>query len=411
MKIEVGTVKGFQDFLPPLSLKRAAVKQIIEKYFRLYGFQSIETPIVEFDELMKSDSPGEEDQAVSDRFRLKDRGGRNLGLRYEFTFQLARILKENPNIKLPFRRSQIGEVFRDEPVSTGRFRQFTQCDIDIVGDSSVEADAECLAAFSDILKELKIKAEIEINNRKLLNSIIESVEIKKVKKIMTELDKIEKVGEDSVKMNLKKYADTNQILTLFKLLRKDLKFYKSNAFEGAEELEDLMEECKIRGIKVKFNPFLVRGLGYYTGNIFEIKLEKGKSIAGGGRYDKSVGKYLTFNIPAVGISFGLERITELANVKPEIVPKALLISINQNTETVKLAKTLRKKAISCISMSGKPTKSLEYANSLNIPYVVFIGSEEMESKKFKLKNMATGSEKLLSEKHLIKALSKTNREQ
>ena len=175
MKIEIDTVKGFQDILPPESLKRKAVQEVIEKYYKLYGFLPVETPIVEFDELMKPDTLEENpDEAVSDRFKLKDRAGRNLGLRYEFTFQLARIFKQNPNIKLPFRRYQIGPNFRDEPIGPGRFRQFTQCDADIIGDSSMEADAECLAMISDILKELQIEAEIEVNNRKLLNSIIES---------------------------------------------------------------------------------------------------------------------------------------------------------------------------------------------------------------------------------------------
>src|SRR3972149_149307 len=133
MKIEVDTVKGFQDILPPESLKRDSVRKIIEKHFRLHGFAPIETPVIEFDELMKPDTINEEDEAVSDRFRLNDRAGRNLGLRYEFTFQLARIFKSNPNIKLPFRRFQIGQIFRDEPVGAGRFRQFTQCDVDIMG--------------------------------------------------------------------------------------------------------------------------------------------------------------------------------------------------------------------------------------------------------------------------------------
>src|SRR3989338_6810150 len=168
MNIEIDTVKGFRDFLPPESLKREVVVETIKKYFELYGFLPVETPVVEFDELMRSDSLDDEDEAVSDRFRLKDRAGRNLGLRYEFTFQLARIFKQYPNIKLPFRRYQVGPIFRDEPIAADRFRQFVQCDIDIVGDASIKADAECLAVVADILKELKIDSEINVNNRKLL---------------------------------------------------------------------------------------------------------------------------------------------------------------------------------------------------------------------------------------------------
>src|SRR3989344_1333231 len=286
MNIEVENVKGFQDFLPPESLKRDAVRKVVEKYFKLYGFSPIETPIVEFDELMKGDNLDEEDGAVSDRFRLKDRGGRNLGLRYEFTFQLARILKQNPNLKLPFKRYQIGENFRDEPIRVGRTRQFTQCDIDIIGDASISADAECLSVLAEILKELKIeKYEIKINNRKLMNAVIESVEISQTRNVMRELDKIGKIGEDEVKANLKKYTSANQVITLFKILEKPLEFFKENAFAGADEIEQLIKYCNMYSIKVKFDPFLVRGFSYYTGNVFEFITEKKTAVIGGGRYD------------------------------------------------------------------------------------------------------------------------------
>jgi len=406
MKIEIDTVKGFQDFLPPKSLKRQAVKEIIEKWFKLYGFLPVETPVIEFSEIMPSEG---NDGAVSDTFKLKDRGKRDLGLRYEFTFQLARIFKQNPNIKLPFKRYQIGEVFRDEPVSSTRFRQFTQCDADIIGDSSANADAECLALASDILKELKIKdVEIQVNNRKLLSSLIQSVEISNPEEVMKELDKIEKIGEDVVKSNLRKYASPNQIITFFKLLSKDVKFYSQNAFEGVEELEELFETCSQYKIDVKFNPFLARGLSYYTGNIFEIKQSKRDTLIGGGRYDKSVGRYLNRDIPAVGISFGLERLTQVADVKIPSIVKVILISISQEKSTIFLAKKLRKSNISCITTFEKPSKALEYANSYNIPYAVFVGEEEIQSKKFKLKNLETGEEKLFTEKQLIKMLSKQN---
>ena len=404
MTIEIDRVKGFQDILPPESLKRSKVKEIIERYFRLYGFLPVETPIIEFDETMRSDTLEKEDEAVSDRFRLKDRGGRNLGLRYEFTFQLARLFKQNPNIKLPFRRYQIGEVFRDEPIGQGRFRQFTQCDADIIGDSSIESEAECLTMLTDILKELKINAEIQINNRKLLASIIESVEIKEINAVMRELDKLEKQGEDMIKSNMLKYADSNRIITLFKLLQKDLKFYIENAFDGAKEIEELIEECARYGVKVKFNPFMIRGLGYYTGNIFEVRGSGKNSIAAGGRYDKLVGKYTNKEISAVGISFGLDRICELAQVKTVGI-KVLVISLNQDKEMIKTGKLLRKSGISCITTSEKAGKALEYANSLQIPYVIFIGDEELQKKKFKLKEMKSGTEKYLAEKQLIKMLS------
>lgn len=415
MKLEVSTVKGFQDYLPPESQKRAFIEKIIKKHYRLYGFLPVETPIMEFDELMRPDPlvAEPEDEAVADRFRLKDRGGRNLGLRYEFTFQLARIFKENPNIKLPLKRYQIGPVFRDEPIRAGRTRQFIQCDADIIGDPSINADAECISLISDILKELKIEAEIQVNNRKLLNSIIESVEILEKEQVMRELDKIEKIGADEVKANLRKYTTTNQIVTLFKLLEKDISFFQENAFDGAEELSELFKKCRFYGIKTKFSPSLVRGLSYYTGNIFEFVVPgKKTSIAGGGRYDKSVGKYSNREIPAVGISFSLESLMglceqEIAKLKIPIYPKCLIISINEEEESIKLSRRLRKENISCSLSLEKVGKALEYANSLCIPYVIFIGEEEISKDKFKLRNMLSGEEKFLSEKQIISKLRKS----
>ena len=406
MKYEVDIVKGFQDFLPPDSIKRDAIKKVISKWFKLYGFVPVETPVIEFDETMRTDAlPSEtEDEAVSERFRLQDRGGRKLGLRYEFTFQLARIFKQNPNIKLPFKRYQIGEVFRDEPVTQKRFKQFTQCDVDIVGDYETKADAECLALFSDILKELNIDCEIQVNNRRLLEAIIESVELKNSRNVMKELDKMEKLGEDEVKTNLRKYGSINQIITLFKLLEKNMEFFKENSFDGVDELQSLIDECKLQGVQIKINPFLARGLSYYTGNIFEVKSQDKYSIAAGGRYDKTVGKYLNKNIPAVGISFGLERLTDLAKITPKIIPQVLIVSINQNAEAIKLAKKLRKEKISCSIERSKPSSSLDYANSLAIPYAIFVGKDEIESKKFKLKDMSSGIEESLNEKQLLKKL-------
>lgn len=409
MIFEPDTVKGFQDFLPPESEKRTAIRKVIEETFSKYGFRPMETPIIEFDELMRGDSLNQEDEAVSDRFRLRDKGNRNLGLRFELTFQLARIFKQNPNLKLPFKRYQIGKSFRDEPTSATRFREFTQCDIDIIGSKNIQADAECLATFSDILKTLKVDSEIEINNRKLLAAIIDSVKIREAPAVMRELDKLEKVGEDTVKANLKKYADTTQILTLFKILEKPLSFFVRNMFAGAEDLENLQDLGKIYGFQTTFNPFMIRGLGYYTGNIFEVKVKDSKdTIGAGGRYDKTVGKFSGKDIPAVGISFGLERLSSLVKSGDLKIQRAktIIISLEKDTETIKLAQKLRKSGISCITYFKKAGKALEYANSQEIPYAIFIGKEEISAKKYKLKNLDSGDEELLTEKAIISKLKK-----
>lgn len=412
--IEVDTVKGFSDYLLPESLKRRKIKKIVVKWFERFGFVPIETPIVEYDDLMRGDAlPSEgEDEAISDRFRLTDKGGRNLGLRYEFTFQLGRIFKQNPNIKLPFKRYQIGSVFRDEPIRAGRTREFTQCDVDIVGDSSVNAEAETLAVMTEILKEVGVKNySIEVNSRALLQEVIESVEIKDIKPVMREIDKLDKIGEDAVKANLKKYTTPNQIITLFKLLEKDLRFFSDNNFSGAEELESLIETLGFYGIKVKFNPTMVRGLGYYTGNIFEFYTPKKNTIMGGGRYDASVGKFSNKEISAVGISFSIEALMglfpeEVSKLESESLPKLLIISISQEKPAIVLAGKLRKRGVKCTLSFDKPGKAMEYANSYKIPFVVFVGQEEVGNKKFKLKDMVSGKEQLMGEAQLIKALSK-----
>jgi histidyl-tRNA synthetase len=397
MPIEL--VKGFRDVLPPESLKRQKIKEIIEKNFKLFGFLPIETPTIEYEELAKGDN--ERDSAVSDRFRLTDRGNRDLSLRYEFTFQLKRIFKENPNIKLPFRRYQIGNVFRDEPVEKDRYREFIQCDADIIGDTSIKADAECLAVTDKICKELKIDYKLIINNRKLINDILKRLEISDVQNVLREIDKIPKIGEDAVKQELIRYADKSQIFDLFKVLQKDISFFAKEKFRGAEEILELLKICKGYGINAIFSPYLIRGFSYYTGNIFEGYSDKIKgSLFGGGRYDSSIGRYTSKEIPAVGNSIG--RLLDYPDIKINFLD-CLLISIGQDEKTMNLMNKLRDNSVSCFMMD-KISKALEYANSYSIPFVVFIGEDEVKKKKFKLRNMKTGKEQLLGEKELIKNL-------
>jgi len=265
---------------------------------------------------------------------------------------------------------------------------------------------------SEIFSEIGIKdIEVKVNNRKLLNAIVESVEIDAKQQVLRELDKLEKLGPDEVKLNLKKYASTNQILTLFKLLEKNLEFMRQNAFEGAVELEELIQLAGSMGVKVTFSPTLVRGFSYYTGNIFEV-VKGGKSaLAGGGRYDKSIGKYSNRQISAVGISFSLEALMgicaeELAKLPKEQTTKTVLISIGQDETALKLANKLRSSNISLIMFQGKPGKALEYADAYSIPYAIFLGEEEIEKKKLKLRDLSSGAESMLTEAQVLKKLQK-----
>ena len=234
--------------------------------------------------------------------------------------------------------------------------------------------------------------------------MLESVQITDKKNVMKLLDKMGKIEEDMLKAELRKYADSKQIITLFKILEKDFDFFMENSFDGANELKELKELCRNYGFNIKVNPYMVRGLSYYTGNVFEVKVKNSKStIAGGGRYDKLVGKFIEKEIPAVGISFGLDRITELANVSLEKT-KVIIISLDQDDEAIKLIRKLRKSSISCIPAFGNPSKALEFANSNEIPFAIFLGQQEIEKKKLKLRDMKSGAEKYLTEKQVVKAL-------
>lgn len=381
-------VKGFQDFLGEEARKREKIKEILTSNFKLYGFEPAETPIIEFEEFVKGDN--EYDEAVSDIFKLKDKGERNLALRYELTFQLKRL---SQNKKLPFKRYQIGEVFRDEPVSSNRFRQFTQCDVDVIG-SSTKEEAEILVLTSKTLKSLGINAEINVNNRKLLNSIFKSLGIENPEFVLREIDKLNKQGEDQVKSNLAKFIDKPTIVALFKILRKPLSSLKK--YEGYKELKELIDLCALYKTKINFSSTLARGLSYYNGSVYEVLTKEMKeSICGGG-------SYLVNNIQSTGISFGLERLTQLAKIKLDN-KKVLIININQDKKAIDLAEKLRKKNTPVI-ISEKISKALEYANSQNIPYVIFIGEDEVKKKKFKLRDMKTGKETILKEADLIKEL-------
>ena len=370
-------IKGFRDIED--ANKKFFIRNAIENVFRLYNYNPIETPIIESEEFVRGNNLN--DEAVSNIFKLKDRGERNLALRYEFTFQLKRLAK---NKKLPYKRYQIGEVFRDEPVGPNRWRQFTQCDVDIVG-SSVKDEAELLKICFVILEKLGIKFKIYVNNRKLLNEILDDFKIKDNHKeeLIREIDKIDKLSEREIKENLKKFYAEN-ILLVFKKPEKYFSKYSSY-----KEIKDLEKFCSTYGIKIYFKPFLARGLSYYNGNIFEIKSDKVKETITAG------GSYLTNEIQSTGISFGLDRIESLAEVdyKKE---RVLVISLNQDYKAIEIAEEIRKNNVGCSIFYGKPGKALDYANSYGIEYAIFVGDEEIKKKKFKIKNMKTGKENEVS---------------
>lgn len=380
-------IKGFRDIED--ASKKVAIRNIIENVFNLYNYNSVETPIIESEEFVKGNNLN--DEAVSSIFKLQDRGKRNLALRYEFTFQLKRLSR---NKKLPYKRYQIGEVFRDEPVGPNRWRQFTQCDVDVVG-SSFKDEAEILKISSVILEKLGIKFKINFNNRKLLNEIINDCKIKDDyrNEVIREIDKLDKLSEKEVRLNLKKFG-AEKILYIFKKNEKYFEKYKSY-----EEIKKLKDICAIYKVKINFQPFLARGLSYYNGSIFEIKSNKIKETITAG------GSYLTNGFQSTGISFGLDRLESLAEIDYK-KKKVLAISLNQDKKAIEISEEIRKNNLGCSIFYGKPGKALDYANSYGIEYAIFVGDEEIQKNKFKIKDMKTGKEKEVSFEELKNYFSK-----
>jgi histidyl-tRNA synthetase len=387
-KMKTDLVKGFKDFQGKEAEKRAEIKNIIENMFKVYGFEPAETPIIEYEEFVKGDN--EKDEAVSDIFKLKDRGERELALRYEFTFQLKRLMK---NQKLPYKRYQIGPVFRDEPVAGNRLRQFIQCDVDVVG-STEKDEAEVLAVVERILNSLNLEAEIFVNNRKLLNEILEKENIDKkyFSEVIREIDKLDKLSESEVKKNLEKY----NAVSLLQIFKEKESYFKN--FESYKEIKDLKKYCKFYGVKVKFVPYLARGLSYYNGSVFEIKAKgiKETLIAGG--------SFMFNNVQCTGVSFGVDRLAIVSNNEID-KNKVLVLSLNQDEQAVKIAELLRNSGVNCGIFYGKPSKALEYGDSKNFKYVLFVGEKEVSSGKFTLKDLESGKEKKIEIEKIMKILT------
>lgn len=382
-------VKGFEDFLGEDAKKRERMMDVIRNQFKLFGFEPAETPIIESEEFVRGDN--EKDSAVRDIFKLQDRGERKLALRFEFTFQLKRIAK---NQKLPYRRYQIGYNFRDEPIREGRLRQFIQCDADIIG-SSIKDEAELLALAKNVFDDLKISSKIYINNRKLINEILETEKIPERDRdqIIRELDKLDKLSKEEVAKNLKEFK-AEKLLDIF--TGKEKSFEKYAYFKEIQKLKDL---ASAYDVEVEFRPFLARGLSYYNGSVFEIwSNELGVSLSGGG-------SFLIDGIQSTGISFGLEPlflISKIDNTNKDV----LILSISQDEKSVALANKLREKSVPVVLLMDKsPSKALDYANSKKIENVIIVGEEEVKSKKYTTKNMKTGKEEKLAEKEILEKFS------
>jgi histidyl-tRNA synthetase len=415
------TLKGVKDYLPEEQIVRERIVRILEDTFKKYGFEPMETSILELFEVASA-KYGMGEEIMKEVYKLKDQGNRELVLRYELTFKLAKAFAQNKNIPLPFKRYEIGKVFRDGPVKKARLREFTQCDVDTIGIKSGYADAEFMAITFDVFSQLGIDVFVKVNNRKLLFGIFEESGVEKEKFIGVALsiDKLDKIGKEGVKKELEQKIEKEKIKKIFSIIEESeklgtneekLEYFKKvlnneTAKEGIKEVEEFFYFVKLfqngENWQIMLSPFLARGLGYYTGMIWEVYTKNFfSSLAAGGRWDNMIQKYLNSKeeYPATGMSFGLDAIFAILPKKEEEKEKFIYIvplQREQVKKAIEVAKILRKKNIYCdVAIDKKITKALEYANKKKIKYCIIIGKEEEEKGVVKLKNMQDGSERFL----------------
>ncbi len=383
--------RGTQDFMPGEMIRRNYIIAKIQKVFERFGFDPIETPAFEEWELLAAKGG----EAIKEEiYYFKDKSGRELGLRFDLTVPLARVVACKKSAK-PFRRYCIGRVWRYDKPGAGRRREFWQADADIVGTDRVEADAECMAAVCTSLQELGIEFTVRVNNRKLLDAFLKTIKADAVA-VFRSIDKLDKIGKIGVKKELhEKGIGSKTIEKIIAFTESSLKDAKKYSSEAAAELEAFSKALKPYGLKIKMDMSLVRGLEYYTSLVFEIAVD-GMSIAGGGRYDDLVKQLGGEAVPATGISIGIERIIDIAKVDaPKTVPDIYIATVGDVwAEAVGIANRLRKKMNVELDVSGRGlSKQLEYAGNKGIKKVVIIGEKDLKAGQITLRDMETGKEK------------------
>lgn len=406
------TLKGFRDLLPETMVVRNYVKNILIEIFENYGFLPLETPTIEYASTLMGKYGEEADKLV---YSFEDNGGRKVGLRYDLTVPTAKVLAMYQNqISLPFKRYQIQSAFRADKPQKGRYREFTQCDIDIFGPQSPINDAEIISIIYNILEKFNFKKySIRINSRQVLLQILDSCNIKTNQNtILQSLDKYQKIGEDGVTNELIEKgidtATTKQIFEYIKIAQPD------------EYLKQVFEKIKSFGVPQNayvFDPTMVRGLDYYTGPIFETYVEEPKigSITGGGRYDNLISTLGGPQIPAVGTTIGFDRLIDCIlelNLLPQLnKTKTQILITNFGPETennsIQLVSQLRNNNISATiyPTSEKIGKQITYTLSLNIKYIAIIGPDEAKTNQIMLKNLETKEQKLVDFNQLCAIIS------
>ena len=427
--------KGTRDFGQLEMARRNYIFDTIKSVFSLYGFQQIETPAMENLSTLMGKYGEEGDKLL---FRIQNSGEKaalapEKGLRYDLTVPFARyVVQHREEISFPFKRFQIQPVWRADRPQKGRYREFYQCDVDVIGSDSLIGELELIQIVEEVYRRLGINVCLHINNRKILAGIAEVIGAPdKIIDITVAIDKLDKIGIDAVNTELKErglledqVSKLQPILnlsgtTLEKLTA--LKTILANSeigLKGVEEMEIVFDELSIVNcqLSIELDLCLARGLNYYTGAIFEVKALDAQigSITGGGRYDNLTGIFGLPNVSGVGISFGADRIydvlTEL-NLFPKTLQSTTQILFAafgdaELTYALKWAKELRQagKAVEVYPEPTKMKKQMSYADAKQIPFVAIVGGDEMAQNKVMLKNMTTGEQKLVTLEELCTIL-------
>lgn len=428
------TLQGFMELLPQEQIVFNHMKSVISHTYELFGFAPLDTPVLELAEVLLSKSGGETEKQI---YEFK-KGDTNLAMRFDLTVPLAKyVALYNNDLTFPFKRYQIGKVYRGERPQKGRFREFYQCDIDIIDrdELNIVYDAEVLAVIYTIFSKLDLPAfKIYINNRKLLSGYLEHLDIAdKTVDVLRLVDKIKKIPEEAFLGELKDLGlpeDKNSLLLNFIKINgvnndiiaslEDLNIENNNFITGLTELKTVIEQAQNLGMpadNIQIDLSITRGLDYYTGTVYETFFDEYPqfgSVCSGGRYDNLSSVFMDKKFPGVGISIGLTRLFDqlrannLLPIKAFTPNKALIITQGAEfeSEAIKLAGDLRNAGIATDVMyrQCKFKKKMEYANKIGVPYLVIIGEEEAQSKLYAVKDMTTGEQTKLTTPELIEML-------
>ena len=410
--MEMKNVKGSYDYGTQEERVRAYIRNTLTKVFVKYGYQGIETPIINYYDLMAL-KYNDDAEILNEVYKLSDQGGRKLALRYDLTVPFAKYIAMNKDLVLPFKRFEIGNVFRDGPVKVGRNREFIQCDVDVVGIDNRLIEAELMSLYIEGYKALDIEVTLKYNNRKIMQGMIEEcgIESEKVSDVITVIDKFDKLSDQEIKIeftNIGLGSDTiSKLLEVFKLDFKGIKLKYGNSdnvnlIEGIEEIDELntyIDKLGLRDVST-FSAVLARGQSYYTGVVFEVYEKNGiisSAIGGGGRYDNLITDFIDDGnkYPAVGVSFGLDVIYTIIKDREEFKKKSLIdlyiIPLDTELESLRIANKLREMGynIEIDSSKRKIGKAINFADKSNIENVLILGSDEVLNKEFSIKNIVT----------------------